>query len=207
MTQYGFAFNTVYCNGCKTCMLACKDCYDLGETTDFRRVFEYGGGCARLTSEGTLESDCFGYYLSLSCNHCENPACTQVCPTLACAKDAETGLVYIDESRCIGCGYCAMACPYGNPSINQESGHSRKCTGCIDRVREEKNPICVEACPQRALQFGNIKDLREKFSGTASIAPLPDGSFTNPNIIIVPCAQTRPSNDTEGKILNPLEVM
>ncbi len=207
MAQYGFAFNAAYCNGCKTCMLACKDRYDLDGETNFRRVFEYGGGKAYFDENGLLANDCFGYYLSISCNHCDDPACVKVCPTAAMTKDAETGLVHVDESRCIGCAYCEMACPYGNPSISAETGHSHKCTGCIDRVKEGKSPICVEACPQRALRFGKIDELREQFGGDANIAPLPDSSYTSPNFVIAPCSQTRPSGDAEGRILNPPEVM
>lgn len=206
MTQYGFAFNGTFCNGCKTCMLACKDRYDLDIDTDYRRVFEYGGGHAYLDADGMLANDCFGYYLSLSCNHCDNPACTEVCPTLACVKDEETGLVHVDGNRCIGCGYCTMACPYGNPSINPATGHSQKCSGCIDRVREGKMPICVEACPQRALSFGPIDELRAKFGNQCDIAPLPSSEYTHPNLVIAPFAQARPTNDNEGSILNPLEV-
>ncbi len=207
MAQYGFAFNSQYCNGCKTCMLACKDRYDLDGETDYRRVFEYGGGCAYRDEYGLLANNCFGYYISVACNHCDTPACAQVCPTMACVKDEETGLVHVDGSRCIGCGYCAMACPYGNPSVDAKTGHSHKCTGCIERVREGRQPICVEACPQRALRFGEMEDLRARFTGSADVAPLPDSAYTGPNLIVVPSSQTRLTGDTEGRILNSLEVM
>lgn len=206
MTQYGFSFDSSYCNGCKTCMLSCKDRYDLDGETDFRKVYEYGGGTAFVDTDGMLANNCFGYYLSVACNHCDDPACTKVCPTTACSKDEETGLVSIDESRCMGCGYCEMACPYGCPSINKTKGHSVKCSGCIDRVREGKKPICVEACPQRALDFGEIGELRAKHGDLAAIAPLPDPSHTHPNLIIIPSAQSRDWDDKEGSILNRLEV-
>lgn len=207
MTQYGFAFNGTYCNGCKTCMLACKDYYDLDEDTDFRKVYEYGGGCAYTDADGMLANDCFGYYISVACNQCDDPACVKVCPTTAMHKDADTGLVAVDTAKCMGCGYCAMACPYGCPTVNRALGHSVKCEGCIDRVKEGKKPICVEACPQRALDFGEIGKLRAIYGDIAQVDPLPDSSYTHPNLTISVPPQAQKQSDSAGAVLNLLEVM
>lgn len=206
MTQYGFAYDARYCNGCKTCILACKDRYDLDEDTAFRTVYEYGGGSVHLDGDGMLVSDCFGYYFSVACNHCDDPACVRACPTGAVHKDAETGLVVPNDDICIGCGSCVMACPYHNPRLNRQEGHSVKCTGCIGRVKQGLAPICVEACPQRALFFGPIDELRERFGSEADIAPLPSSSLTSPNLCIIAPVEARPSGDASGRVLNPLEV-
>ena len=79
-------------------------------------------------SRRTLQQDCFAYYVSLACNHCARPACMEVCPTGAMHR-GNFGLVSVDERRCIGCGYCALSCPYHAPKVDRLAGHSAKCDG------------------------------------------------------------------------------
>ena len=146
--QYGFHFNGRRCTGCKTCVLACKDFHDLPSDIAFRQVYEYGGGTWRRADDGTVTQDTFAYHLSVACNHCGNAACVRVCPTGAMHKD-ERGLVRVDADRCIGCGYCALSCPYRAPKVDRVAGRSAKCDGCAERVAEGRQPICVEACPSR----------------------------------------------------------
>ncbi|STF81737.1 anaerobic dimethyl sulfoxide reductase subunit B [Escherichia coli] len=159
-TQYGFFIDSSRCTGCKTCELACKDYKDLTPEVSFRRIYEYAGGDWQ-EDNGVWHQNVFAYYLSISCNHCEDPACTKVCPSGAMHK-REDGFVVVDEDVCIGCRYCHMACPYGAPQYNETKGHMTKCDGCYDRVAEGKKPICVESCPLRALDFGPIDELRKK---------------------------------------------
>lgn len=82
-----------------------------------------------------------------------------------------------------------------------------KCDGCKDRVAEGKQPVCVEACPLRALDFGDIEELRAEFGDVAAIAPLPDASATCPNIVITPPAHARPSASGEGGVSNGHEIV
>lgn len=207
MTNYGFYFDSTRCTGCRTCEMACKDYKDL--TTDFayRKVYDCEGGTWTEGANGTFTQDCFMFHMSISCNHCDDPACVHVCPTTAMHKDKETGLVSVDPNKCVGCGYCHMACPYNSPKVDRSKGHSVKCDGCAERVTEGKRPICVEACPLRALDFGEIGELRSKYEGTDSIAPLPDPSYTNPNIIVKPCPAAELAGNKAGLVANPLEVM
>lgn len=166
-------------------MLACKDYKNLDAAVSFRQVYEVvGGGWAR-DEAGCLTQDCFAYYVSSACNHCSNPACMEVCPTGAMGKN-ELGLVSVDERRCIGCGYCALSCPYHAPKVDRSVGHSAKCDGCYERAVEGKQPICVEACPLRALDFGPIADLRVAYGALADLPPLPDSSQTAPNLAMSP---------------------
>ncbi len=139
MTQYGFYFDATRCTGCHTCEAACRDYHDLGLDFTFRHVYEIEGGGWNQASDGTWSTDSYTYYVSTSCQHCDNPACTHVCPTGAMHKDND-GIVSVDVKKCIGCGYCELACPYGNPKVDREKGHSTKCDGCASRLAEGKSP-------------------------------------------------------------------
>lgn len=205
MTQYAFYLDTTRCTGCKTCELACKDYKDLDQNFAYRKVFDYEGGSWKDGGDGTYTCDVFCYHISMSCNHCDDPACAKVCPTGAMHKDSETGLVTVDADKCIGCGYCHMACPYNAPKVDREKGHSVKCDGCADRVAQGLNPICVDACPLRALQFGTVEEM-SKLGDQANIAPLPESGYTNPNFFLKANSDAKPAGDTSGSVVNILEV-
>lgn len=139
------------------------------------------------------------------CNHCDNPPCVRVCPTQATFKRKEDGIVMMDFHRCIGCRFCMAACPYGSRSFNwfnprnyldetnpnfptRAKGVVEKCNFCAERLAIGKIPLCVEACKEKALVFGDLDDpnsevrkiLRERFS----IRRKP-GLGTGPNIFYV----------------------
>nr|WP_081299510.1 DMSO/selenate family reductase complex B subunit [Gilliamella apicola] len=203
--QYGFFIDSSKCTGCKTCQLSCKDEKDNALGVHFRRVYEYGGGSWQQV-DGIWQNDTFTYYLSISCNHCEQPTCVQGCPTGAMHKRQQDGLVVVNQDVCIGCRYCEMRCPYGAPQFNQQKRVMSKCDGCYERVAEGLKPVCVESCPQRALDFDEIGKLRERHGDERNIAPLPNVELTKPNIVIKPHALARSSGDIQGKVLNPEEV-
>ncbi len=209
MAKKGFYFDSTRCMGCRTCETACKDYYDTDVDTNYRKVYDCEGGSCSLNDDGTAESTVYAYHVSLGCNHCDNPACVHACPTGAIHKDEEAGLVLIDDERCIGCGYCVMACPYNAPKVDKEKGHSVKCSGCYERLKEGEKPICVTACPLRALQFGDIDELKGEYSDAeiADIAPLPSKSYTNPNLLIKLCPDAKPAGDMSLRVSNPLEVI
>ena len=142
MTQYGFFFDATRCTGCKTCELSCKDYKNLPVDFSFRHVYEVEGGGWQKDDAGFWTTDSYTYYLSMSCNHCDDPACTKACPTGAMHKD-DNGIVSVDETKCIGCGYCAMACPYDAPTVSKEIGHSAKCNGCAERIAEGMLPASL----------------------------------------------------------------
>lgn len=206
MTQYAFYFDSTRCTGCRTCEMACKDYKDLSATIAFRKVYDYEGGACELDADGICTSSAFVYHVSLGCQHCNDPACVQVCPTGAMHKDAETGLVSVDAGKCIGCGYCAMACPYNVPTVDRTLGHSVKCDGCAERVAEGKNPMCVDACPLRALEFGPLEGI-SGMGDIADIAPLPPAHYTGPNLYIKATPDAQPADAREGIVANPVEVM
>ncbi|APB79310.1 TPA: dimethylsulfoxide reductase subunit B [Pasteurella multocida] len=203
--QYGFYFDSDRCTGCKTCELACKDYKDLDTNVNFRRIYEYAGGDWQQQANGCWQHNVFAYYLSISCNHCDNPACVSVCPTGAMHK-TEDGFVIVNEAICIGCRYCHMACPYDAPQYDAMKGHMTKCDGCHSRILEGKKPICVDACPLRALDFAPIDELRKTYGDLAAIAPLPSPEHTAPNLVIKTNINARPTGDTTGFLANPREV-
>lgn len=186
MTQYGFYFDVTRCTGCKTCVIACKDKHSLPVGRNFRTVtaFETGGWKQdRMT--GAWHQNVTHGFVSVSCNHCDDPACVKVCPTKAHAKHADKGgLVLIDREKCIGCGMCAEACPYHAPVLDEAARKMTKCDACADRLAKGQLPVCVESCPQRALDFGYVKDLKAKYGEGAHIEPLPSPALTKPNLIV-----------------------
>ena len=97
--------------------------------------------------------------MTVSCNHCESPACVANCPTGAMEKDDETGIVSVDKEVCIGCGTCANTCPYGAPVIDKEAAVSTKCDLCADRLADGELPACVNACPVKVLTHGDLAEL------------------------------------------------
>ncbi len=118
-------------------------------------------------------------YIPIACMHCENPPCVMVCPVRATWKEPD-GIVVVDYDRCIGCRYCATACPYGarrynftvpyvppyqiNPNMHilgnviRQPHVIEKCTWCIQRTRDGGVPACVEICPVGARVFGDLND-------------------------------------------------
>jgi Fe-S-cluster-containing dehydrogenase component len=117
------------------------------------------------------------------CNHCTTPPCVRVCPTQATWKRKEDGIVMMDMHRCIGCRYCIAACPYGARSFNWQDprpfiprdangkfpteyptrtkGVVEKCSFCEERIRDGRQPACVEAANsvpggEGALTFGDL---------------------------------------------------
>ncbi|CVH78212.1 Anaerobic dimethyl sulfoxide reductase chain B [Coriobacteriaceae bacterium CHKCI002] len=176
--QVGFYYDQTRCSGCKTCQVACKDKNRLEVGTVLREVRSYQVGAFPSVKM---------YHFSAACNHCQVPACKDVCPVGAITKDEEDGTVVIDHEACIGCSSCVKACPYGVPRIDEKSGLSYKCDGCIELRKQGYLPACVEACPYRALDFGDVEELKEKHGGdlVTELPAMGEGN-TGPNTLIKP---------------------
>ena len=203
MAQYGFYFDSSKCTGCKTCQVACKETHRLPLDNLYRRVYNYAGGGWTQNANGTyIPQDIFSYHVSIACNHCADPVCVANCPTGAMAKDPETGIVTSDHDVCIGCKTCVGVCPYGAPSLDQEAGYVIKCDMCWSELTIGRKPVCVAACPMRALDWGPIEDLRSTYGeGNVAIEPLPQDT-TSPCIVLNPHPKAQATGEGTGQITN-----
>lgn len=183
--QLGFVMEQMNCTGCKACQMACKDKNDLEVGQLWRRVTEISGGGYFLGGDA-IKPNVYAFWTSIGCNHCEDPLCVKNCPTGAMHKRAEDGIVLVDETKCIGCRYCAWSCPYGAPQYNPQKGKMGKCDFCQDYLEEGKDPACVAACPLRNIHYGNIEELKKQYQGTNQTNGMPDPCITKPSLIIVP---------------------
>ena len=121
--------------------VACRDC-------EYACAFRQSGDFARSASHIRVnfyaqERAC----IPLTCMHCSDAWCLDVCPAAAISRDPDTGAIAIDEARCAGCKMCLLACPYGNVHFDKVDGVSRKCDLCGG------DPMCVRSCISGALQF------------------------------------------------------
>lgn len=204
--QLAFYFNASACADCKACQIACKDKNNLPVGQMWRRVFQYGGGSWVQGEKTLVPNNVYSYSVSTSCQHCENPICMEVCPVGAITK-REDGVVLIDQDQCIGCRYCEWACPYGAPVFDPVNKVMGKCTFCEDLLAEGENPVCVDACVTRALEFGELEELRAKYGNANAIEPLPTADITKPSLVITWHPHAQASGQGTGKIQNlPEEV-
>lgn len=145
--KYVFMLDEAKCIACGACAVACMDQNDIepqNGDTPFRNCF--------VNEKGTGSESQFTF-LSIACMHCENAPCIAACPTGCIRKDEETGFTVFDNTNCIGCHSCAMACPFAQPCFNGNTGKMTKCDGCLDRVKQGLKPACVKVCPFGALQM------------------------------------------------------
>ena len=171
----GFYFDMTRCIGCRACQVACKDKNNLNVGVILRNAKSYEVGTFPKVKV---------YSYSTSCNHCEDPACVAGCPTKAMYK-AEDGTVLHDAALCIACKNCANVCPYDVPQYNPETEKMVKCDACAYLRAKGMNPACVDACPNRALDFGDLDELKAKYGAdlVSALPVCPDGG-TGANILI-----------------------
>jgi anaerobic dimethyl sulfoxide reductase subunit B (iron-sulfur subunit) len=204
--QLAFFFDSASCSGCKACQAACKDKQDHEPGILWRRVYEITGG-GWVQRNGLWEPNVLAYNLSVACNHCQTAPCLAACPTGAVIKRPD-GIVQILKERCMGCRYCEWACPYSAPQYDAQAGKMTKCDFCADFLLEGKSPACVSACPLRALEFGQLEDLKLKQKDGARIFPLPPEEMAGPSLVIRPHRDSARMNmsGARARIANAEEV-
>ncbi|MCM3724213.1 dimethylsulfoxide reductase subunit B [Neobacillus cucumis] len=195
MAQLGFYINQSLCTGCKACTVACKDKNNLDVGINFRRVYPYEEGTFVEQPTRGIVQNIKAYYFSISCNHCKKAACIPSCPTGAIVKNKQNGIVTIAQDVCQGAQLCIKACPYGAPQYNKREFKSNKCDFCIDLQEKGEEPVCVAACPMRAIEFGPIEELRKKYGTVSQIKGMPSNTLTQPNLVIKPHRDARLSSN------------
>jgi formate dehydrogenase iron-sulfur subunit len=115
------------------------------------------------------------------CKHCTHAACLEVCPTGALFR-TEYGTVVVQEDICNGCGYCVPACPFGVLDQREGDGRVWKCTLCYDRLKDDKEPACAQACPTKSIQFGELDELRAR--ADERLAALTDAGASNAQLYL-----------------------
>lgn len=193
MNQYAFYIDTSACSGCKACQVACKDNNRLPLGINWRRVVEVSGGGWVQTGAAWLSS-VYAYNISIACNHCERPICMEVCPAKAIYKRPD-GIVLIDSKKCLGCRYCAWACPYGALQYDPAQGKMTKCDFCVDQIEQNLPPTCVAACPLRAIEYGELSELEARHGELVPIKPLPDNALTEPALLLTPHQDAQKAED------------
>ncbi len=168
--RMGVLVDLTECVGCRRCEWACCDANGLPHGPlheyDDQTVFEDRRYPSpnQLTVVNRAKSDPTErdpVHLKVQCMHCDKPACVSACLVGAMQKDPD-GPVHYDASRCIGCRYCMVACPFEILSYEYERSLAprvRKCELCRDRTRDGKLPACVEICPVEALTYGRRSEL------------------------------------------------
>jgi len=155
------------CTGCRSCQVACKSWNDnMAEETHNTGSYENPPELSASTwtriefYEIAQNGGVQWYFRKHQCMHCTNASCEAVCPTGAISHKGE--FVIIDQHVCVGCGYCAMACPFDAVHREPPLGTARKCVFCLDRVSNGYEPACVKACPTGAIEFGERDELLTK---------------------------------------------
>lgn len=160
MTQYAIATDVNRCVGCLACSVACKAVNNVPVGSFWNKTLRI----TNPTQEGGTWPDVDNYYLTVSCQHCADPECVKVCPTGASRK-LEDGTVQIDKSKCIGCQFCVMACPYGVRYLNETERVVEKCTLCEQKIAQGELPQCVAQCGGMARWFGDADGDIRAFKG------------------------------------------
>ena len=121
------------CTACRTCELACS----------FKHATAAGPGVSRIRAHLFGE----GKNQILTCFQCDEAACVKVCPVGALTRNEATGAVEVNRERCIGCGLCSIACPFGHMAHEQKTGVAIKCDLCGGE------PACAAFCPTKTLEY------------------------------------------------------
>jgi Fe-S-cluster-containing dehydrogenase component len=183
--MWGFLVDTTKCIGAGKCLTACRveNAVPEGQSrTWVERYVHYKDGRVEvdlIPETGYADSGetqpnpddiLRAYFVPKLCNQCVDAPCNQVCPVHASIKSPE-GIELVDDDRCIGCGYCVQACPYGIRFMNHDTGVADKCNWCYHRIMRDEQPACVEACPTGARVFGRLDDPESEIAKRLATVP------------------------------------
>jgi carbon-monoxide dehydrogenase iron sulfur subunit len=177
--QYTVAVEIDKCIGCQMCMIDCAAHH--AATEDLPVVYPQSW---KLLSQSRLFVDLEGPQpVPLLCKQCETAPCATVCPTGSIEIDETHGFKIVDKELCIGCRSCQLACPFGLISMDREGKVAQKCDMCLERVKEDIEPVCVQICPRGALSLKRVEEavseVRRKMAGQALKANQEKITITN----------------------------
>src|SRR5438552_2289846 len=133
------------CIGCQAGVQACHECdTHKGESMIHLEFVDRG----RTTQT-----------VPVVCMHCEQPTCAEVCPADAIKRTGDGVVQSARKPRCIACGNCVVACPFGVPELYLDKQLMMKCDMCYDRSSVGKKPMCATVCPSQALFFGTREQI------------------------------------------------
>lgn len=184
LTSKGKDFSTLVdltrCIGCRSCMRGCQRANDLTAPQELMDMDHLNTSLPLTYRQWTVvniqgNKPSPFRHVKQQCMHCLEPACVSVCPVGA-LHQMEQGPVIYRASRCIGCRYCMVACPFDVPRFEWNNGLTPvigKCQFCAQqRLLKGLPPGCVESCPTGALKFGKRDDLL--FEAKARLRSRPD---------------------------------
>ncbi len=172
--QYALVVDTTKCIGCEACSVACKAENDVPGGHWRSRISPPASGSGKAP-------------VKWSCMHCADAPCVTVCPTKATYRRAD-GIVVIDDTKCVGCKYCIVACPYGARYFDEERGVPDKCDLCVDRLDAGLEPACVQTCVGRGLALADLADPKNEAAArirSGEAKPLHAELGTKPSVYYV----------------------
>jgi len=204
-TRWGFLVDTYKCVGCGFCVKACKKENNIPMDSPVMRtwveryvVLKDGQiladtplGATNGYIDPTIQrvkvdenQISKAFFVPKLCNQCEKPSCVQVCPVGATYQMPD-GIVVVDQSWCIACGYCIQNCPYKARFFHPTLKVADKCTFCVHRLAKDQKPACVFSCPFGARQIANLKDSNDpvtKIITTERVAVLHEEYGNDPRV-------------------------
>jgi Fe-S-cluster-containing dehydrogenase component len=194
--SYVYLIDVRKCIGCGSCARACSnennvperyfrtwiERYQISRTGEVL-VDSPKGGMDGFDPTVTGKDITKAFFFPKLCCHCTFTPCVQLCPVGASYRTLD-GVVLVDEKRCIGCGYCVQACPYGSRFIHPDKHVASKCTLCYHRITHGLPTACVQACPVGARRLGDLKKIGDEVAeiiATQRVQILQAGLLTEPN--------------------------
>lgn len=187
--QLNFFIDPSRCIGCQACVQACSEC-------DTHR------GVSMIHLE-YVERAASVQTVPVVCMHCEQPTCAEVCPADAIKRTADGVVQSARKPRCIACGNCVLACPFGVPEVYEDRQLMMKCDMCYDRTTAGKKPMCATVCPSQALFFGTREQIEQLRPMSAPNHQFQFGNQT----IITKVAIMLPRNGAAAPCVNVLDAM
>jgi Fe-S-cluster-containing dehydrogenase component len=157
--DFGLLVDVVRCIGCRACVTKCKEAngkpadVKLAAGAAYDAPVDLNGQTLTVIKRWAGEKD--SGFVKAQCMQCVHPACASVCMMKALHK-GEHGIVEYDITKCVGCRYCQIACPFNVPKFEWASVTPKivKCELCRHRYKDGKGPACAEVCPRDAVTSG-----------------------------------------------------